>query len=88
VPTPAVSAATARDRAETARTGEREAFSIAQRRFVPTPVFSRYRLEPGARLQGPAIVEERESTLVVPDGAAVLVDGLRNLVIELPQEAA
>jgi N-methylhydantoinase A len=88
VATPSVSAATARDRADTARSGERQAFSIAQRRFVATPVFSRYRLQPGAQLQGPAIIEERESTVVVPDGAQVSVDGLRNLVIDLPQGAA
>ena len=47
-------------------------------------VYDRYRLAPGAVLRGPAIVEERESTLVVGAGAAVSVDGRWNLVVELP----
>ncbi|HSP74388.1 MAG TPA: hydantoinase/oxoprolinase family protein, partial [Gaiellaceae bacterium] len=51
--------------------GEREAFFPGRRRSVP--VYDRYALEPGARLDGPAIVEERESTLVVPPGRAAEV---------------
>ena len=46
------------------RKGEREAYFPGGRRVVP--VFDRYTLEPGARVDGPAILEERESTLVVP----------------------
>ncbi len=82
-----VSEATARDRAASARKGLRPAFSAAQGRFAQTPVYDRYRLAPGARFDGPAIVEERESTVVVPDAAVVTVDGYRNLVIELPARA-
>jgi N-methylhydantoinase A len=41
--------------------------------FAETPVFDRYALEPGTRLDGPAIVEERESTLVVGPGYAIEV---------------
>src|SRR3989454_645375 len=33
--------------------------------FVPTPVYDRYALGPGAAFTGPAIVEERESTAVI-----------------------
>jgi N-methylhydantoinase A len=86
--TPQLSDAAARDRAETARKGSREAYSAAQGRFVATPVYDRYRLQPGTRLPGPAIVEERESTVVVPDGATVTVDGYRNLVVDLPVKSA
>jgi N-methylhydantoinase A len=46
------------------RKGEREAYFPGGRRVVP--VFDRYALEPGMRVEGPAILEERESTLVVP----------------------
>ncbi|MGZ4388144.1 MAG: hydantoinase/oxoprolinase family protein, partial [Gaiellaceae bacterium] len=45
---------------------ERDVFFPGGRRRVP--VYDRYALDPGARLDGPAIVEERESTLVVPPG--------------------
>ncbi|HTS73464.1 MAG TPA: hydantoinase/oxoprolinase family protein [Gaiellaceae bacterium] len=48
------------------RKGEREAYFPGGRRVVP--VFDRYALEPGTRVDGPAILEERESTLVVPPG--------------------
>jgi len=41
--------------------------------YVETPVYDRYVLRPGARLAGPAIVEERESTLVVGPGQLVEV---------------
>lgn len=84
---PSVSDATARDRAESARKGERQAFSVAGGAFAATPVYDRYRLAPGARLHGPAIIEERESTVVVPDAAVVTVDGYRNLVVDLPARA-
>jgi N-methylhydantoinase A/oxoprolinase/acetone carboxylase beta subunit len=47
------------------------------------PVHDRYALAPGTRLAGPAIVEERESTTVVPPGARLLVDGHLNLVLTL-----
>ncbi|NBS44925.1 MAG: hydantoinase/oxoprolinase family protein, partial [Acetobacteraceae bacterium] len=46
-------------------------------------VYDRYRLAPGASFTGPALVEERESTCVIPPGAQVSVDRHRNLVIEL-----
>jgi N-methylhydantoinase A len=46
-------------------------------------VYDRYRLAPGAAFAGPALVEERESTCVIPPGALVSVDRHRNLVIEL-----
>lgn len=50
---------------------------------VEASVFDRYRLGPGVALAGPAIVEERESTAVVPPGARATVDAQRNLLIEL-----
>jgi N-methylhydantoinase A len=49
--------------------GSRPAYFPAEGGFIDTAVFDRYRLPPGSRLEGPAIVEERESTVVVPPGA-------------------
>jgi N-methylhydantoinase A len=51
-------------------------------------VYDRYRLAPGAKFTGMAIVEERESTVIIPEGSTVTVDGYRNLVVELPVRAA
>ena len=42
--------------------------------YVETPVYDRYALEPGARVEGPALIEERESTAVIPPGCEVRVD--------------
>ncbi|KDN23258.1 hydantoinase/oxoprolinase family protein [Amycolatopsis rifamycinica] len=56
-----------------ARKGTRQAWFPATGGFVDTTVFDRYRLAPGTRVDGPAIVEERESTVVVPPGAHCVV---------------
>ena len=46
-------------------------------------VFDRERLRAGDSFEGPAVVAEYTSATVVPPGARVRVDGLRNLVIEV-----
>jgi N-methylhydantoinase A len=50
--------------------------------YVDTPVYDRYRLTPGTRLDGPAIIEERESTTVIGPGAHVVVDERLTLIAE------
>ena len=55
-----------------ARKGSRPAYFPASG-FVDTAVYDRYLLKPGDQLAGPAIVEERESTVVVPPGASCVV---------------
>ncbi|MBI3031036.1 MAG: hydantoinase/oxoprolinase family protein [Candidatus Rokubacteria bacterium] len=52
--------------------------------FVETPVYDRYGLAPGATVEGPAIVEERESTAVIGPGCRVGVDETLMLHVELP----
>ncbi|MFF4598903.1 hydantoinase/oxoprolinase family protein [Amycolatopsis sp. NPDC001319] len=49
--------------------------------FVDTAVVDRYRLRPGAQVTGPAIVQERESTVVVPPGARCVVRGDASLEV-------
>jgi N-methylhydantoinase A len=46
-----------------------------------TQALLRSRLEPGARLDGPLVVEEETATTVIPPGHGVEVDELGNLVI-------
>ena len=53
--------------------------------FVETPVHDRYRLEAADVIEGPAIIEERESTTVVGPGDILEVDRTGNLVISLSQ---
>jgi N-methylhydantoinase A len=63
--------------------GERPAYFPELDGFHSTTVYDRYRLEPGAELSGPAIVEERESTVVVGPRDRARVDHLLNLIVEL-----
>lgn len=46
--------------------GRREIYLPARRAFAAVPVYDRYSLAPGTRLAGPVVLEERESTFVVP----------------------
>jgi N-methylhydantoinase A len=69
---------------EATRRGERSAYFPESSGYVTCPVYDRYQLGPGSVLRGPAIIEERESTVVVGPGAGVEVDVQRNVVISLP----
>ena len=51
--------------------------------YRPCTVYDRYALFQGATFDGPAIVEERESTTVVGQDGHVSTDQYLNLVIEL-----
>jgi N-methylhydantoinase A len=50
---------------------------------LPCAVYDRYALAPGATFEGPALVEERESTCCIGPDARVSVDQFLNLVIDL-----
>jgi len=49
--------------------------------FHSTPFFERVNLPPGARLEGPAIVGQMDSTTLVLPGQEAAVDSSRNLVV-------
>jgi N-methylhydantoinase A len=63
--------------------GTREAYSGIARAFIPYTVYDRYRLFPGASFHGPAIIEERESTVIVGEDASISVDEYGFLWIDL-----
>ena len=65
--------------ADSALTGEREVYFHELGRYESTRVYDRYALQPGAKLAGPAIVEENESTAVIGPGASITIDELSNL---------
>jgi len=54
--------------------GERNAFSIIKKEYIPFTVYDRSRLFPDAQFTGPAIIEERESTIVIGEDAQARVD--------------
>jgi N-methylhydantoinase A len=67
-----------------ARKGSRRVYFHSERAMVESNVYDRYKLGAGATLTGPAVIEERESTVVVGPGAKVEVDASLNLVVTLP----
>ena len=63
--------------------GTREAYSAVAKDFVSFTVYDRYKLAAGMAFEGPAIIEERESTLIVGEAAPVSVDEYGFLWIDL-----
>ncbi len=51
--------------------------------YVDCPVYDRYRLKSGDEVEGPAIVEEVDSTVVVHPGWGAVVDGFGDLFLGL-----
>jgi N-methylhydantoinase A len=68
--------------ASAARIGERPVWFPEAQDFVPTPIYSRDELKPGNRFAGPAIVEQMDTTTVVPPGMTARVDPYLNLILE------
>ena len=64
-----------------ARKGKREIYLPEKDGFAAVPVYDRYRLDPGVAFEGPAVVEERESTVIVGPDSRAEVDGSRNLIV-------
>ena len=64
--------------------GRRQVYFAVANGFTDTPVFDRYRLKPSITMDGPAIIEERESTFVIGPGSTFIVDARSNIVVTLP----
>jgi N-methylhydantoinase A len=73
------------DRAGEARRGERETYFPEAGGFLTCPVYNRYALEPGQTIDGPALVQERESTVVVGPMAKAGNDELGNLLVTIEE---
>jgi N-methylhydantoinase A len=63
--------------------GERPAYSGIAKCYIPYMIYDRYKLFPNAKFKGPAIIEERESTLIVGEDATVSVDEYGFLWVDL-----
>ena len=66
--------------------GKRPAYSPVARDFIPYTVYDRYKLSPAATFRGPAIIEEKESTVIVGEDASVSVDGFGFLWIDIKKK--
>ena len=65
--------------------GHRRAWVPGRGAFADVPVHDRYAMDPGTVVEGPAIIEEREATTIVPDACTLTVDAGRNLVLSLAE---
>ncbi|MEM8524459.1 MAG: hydantoinase/oxoprolinase family protein [Bacteroidota bacterium] len=50
---------------------------------IECPVYGRYELKPNEEFDGPAIIEEMESTTIIGANTTIRVDEFRNIIIEL-----
>ena len=67
-----------------ARKGKREIFfTRPERRRIHTPVYDYSLLGPGARINGPAVIELPFTTTLVPPGFKVTLDNYLNLLMEI-----
>ncbi|MFP6890865.1 MAG: hypothetical protein VCF07_14155, partial [Nitrospinota bacterium] len=63
--------------------GSRGMFDGARRAFADGTVYDRYALPAGGEFKGPAVIEERESAIVVPSDGTFAKDEAGNIVINL-----
>ncbi len=49
--------------------------------YIPTKVYQRTGLRAGCRIGGPAIIEQMDSTCVIPEGWEAYVDGFYNILV-------
>ena len=68
------------------KTGTRPAYFPEAGEYIETPVYDRNLMTPGYAFEGPAIVEESESTLILGPDARARVDEQLNLIVDLPEE--
>ena len=61
--------------------GEREIYLPENGGFAAVSVYDRYKLDPGAAFEGPAVVEERASTVIVGPESRTEIDNARNLIV-------
>ena len=62
--------------------GKRTAYFPEAGALVACPVYDRYAMPAGTELVGPALIEERESTIVIGSGVRAHVDALLNVVAQ------
>jgi N-methylhydantoinase A len=63
--------------------GRRKAWVASRNAFAEVPVYDRYSMPVGARVTGPAILEEASTTVIVPPKAVATVDRAGNLNVVL-----
>src|SRR5262249_19634470 len=86
VPTSAFSAVTEVS-PESASTGSRQAYFRELGGMVDTPTYDHAKLETGAAIEGPAIVDAATTTVVVYPGHRLIADGRGSMMVEVPERS-
>jgi N-methylhydantoinase A len=68
-------------------TAQRKVYFGMQQGWLDTPVHARAKLPAGARLAGPALIEEMSSTVLLAPGQSAIVDRIGNIIINLSRAA-
>ncbi len=63
--------------------GRRKAYDGESHSYIDFPVYDRYQLFSGATIKGPAIIEEKETTIVAPPNTEATVDRFGTIYISL-----
>ena len=79
---PEMQQSTAEGTSDVAEIGVRNVYFEEENGFVPTKVYDRRKLMPGARLGAPAIVEQMDSTVLIRPGMNAEVDRFFNLILD------
>jgi N-methylhydantoinase A len=66
-----------------ASAGQRDVYWRELKRFVSTPIYSGTKLAARHNVEGPAIIEMPETTIVLRPGSAGQLDGYGNFIISL-----
>jgi N-methylhydantoinase A len=64
-----------------AKVGERSVYFDEFEDFADTPIYDRGKLGAGAEIAGPAVIEQTDTTVLVPPEATASVDKFNNIVI-------
>jgi N-methylhydantoinase A len=70
------------------RSGQRRLFDPASGAWTMADVYSRTQLTPGARIQGPAIIVEDETTTLVTNGFDAVINALGQIVMTRAKEGS
>ena len=69
--------------AQDALRGRRPVFFEELGEFTEAPIYDRSRLRRDAQLEGPAVIEQPDTTVLLPPGASARVDAHLNIVIDV-----
>jgi len=65
--------------------GKRPIFIPETGKYAEVSIYDRYRLPIGVKIEGPAVIEERESTIVLNGPGKAWVDSSGCVILQLPR---